>query len=127
MKKLLFSLLALTLSLPAFACDEDDGQGQAYSTGYYLKKGKLTKSKVKNCSNGMQEQDYTFENGVMVSFISINRAMVYGDEKGDGYETSVSIDGKDAVKTQRLKGIPASFEGQCYKLKLKQAKGVYCI
>ncbi|MDO4431660.1 MAG: hypothetical protein Q4B95_10335 [Lonepinella koalarum] len=54
MKKYLFTLLNLTTSLPALACDEDYGQEQRYSAGYYLKNGKLIKSKVEQQLNGMQ-------------------------------------------------------------------------
>lgn len=124
MKKYLLSLIAFTLSTQALACDEDYGQGQRYSTGYYLKNGKLTKSKVENCSNGMQEQSHTFDNGAMVSFININLAMTTG---GNSYQTDVYINGKEAKETKRLKGIPANFRGQCYQPKSKSTKQVYCI
>lgn len=124
MKKSLLTLLALSCSLPTFSCDEDYGQGQRYSTGYYLKNGKLTKSKVENCSNGMQEQSHTFANGTVVSFININLAMTTG---GNGYQTDVHINGKEAKEVKRLKGIPATFRGQCYQPKSKATKQVYCI
>lgn len=124
MKKFLLTLFVLAISLPTLACDEDYGYGQRYSTGYYLKNGKLTKSKVENCSNGMQEQSHTFDNGTMVSFININLAMTTG---GNGYQTDVYINGKEAKETKRLKGIPANFRGQCYQPKSKGTKQVYCI
>lgn len=124
MKKFLLTLFVLAISLPTLACNENYGQGQRYSTGYYLKNGKLTKSKVKNCSNGMQKQSHTFANGVVVSFININLAMTTG---GNGYQTDVYINGKEAKETKRLKGIPANFKGQCYQSKSKETKQVYCI
>lgn len=124
MKKFLLTLFVLAISLPTLACNENYGQGQRYSTGYYLKNGKLTKSKVENCSNGMQEQSHTFANGVVVSFININLAMTTG---GNGYQTDVYINGKEAKETKRLKGIPANFKGQCYQSKSKETKQVYCI
>ncbi|MEG9498830.1 hypothetical protein [Mannheimia indoligenes] len=124
MKNFLLTLFALTISLPAIACDENYGQGQRYSTGYYLKNGKLTKSKVENCSNGMQEQSHTFANGTVVSFININLAMTTG---GKGYQTDAYINGKEAKEVKRLKGIPANFIGQCYQPKAKGAKQIYCI
>ncbi|TCT17336.1 hypothetical protein EDC51_10389 [Bibersteinia trehalosi] len=122
--KLVFLLISLIFPLSALACDEDYGQGQRYSTGYYLKNGKLTKSKVKNCSNGMQEQSHTFANGVVVSFININLAMTTG---GNGYQTDVYINGKEARQIKRLKGLPKSFTGECYQPKPKNSKQVYCI
>ncbi|AGH38946.1 hypothetical protein V5G99_06580 [Bibersteinia trehalosi] len=122
--KSLFLSISLIFPILTFACDEDYGQGQRYSTGYYLKNGKLTKSKVENCSKGMQEQSHTFANGVVVSFININLAMTTG---GNGYQTDVYINGKEAKETQRLKGIPANFKGQCYQSKSKETKQVYCI
>ncbi|MDY2947508.1 MAG: hypothetical protein SOS93_06740 [Mannheimia varigena] len=124
MKRHLLTLLILTISLPTLACDEDYGQGQRYSTGYYLKNEKLTKSKAENCSNGRQEQSHTFANGVVVSFININLAMTTG---GNGYQTDAYINGKEAKETKRLKGIPANFRGQCYQPKAKGSKQVYCI
>lgn len=124
MKKFLLTLFVLAISLPTLACDEDYGQGQRYSTGYYLKNGKLTKSKVENCSNGMQEQSHTFANGTVVSFININLAMTTG---GNGYQTDVYINDKEAKEVKRLKGIPATFRGQCYQPKSKGTKQVYCI
>lgn len=124
MKKSLLTLLPLIFALPTFACDEDYGYGQRYSTGYYLKNGKLTKSKVENCSNGMQAQSHTFDNGAMVSFININLAMTTGE---NGYKTDVYINGKEAKETKRLKGIPANFSGQCYQPKSKGVKQIYCI
>lgn len=119
-----FLLILLIFPLKTLACDEDYGQGQRYSTGYYLKNGKLTKSKVENCSNGMQEQSHTFANGTVVSFININLAMTTG---GNGYQTDVYINGKEAKEVKRLKGIPATFRGQCYQPKSKATKQVYCI
>ncbi|MEG9490869.1 hypothetical protein [Mannheimia indoligenes] len=124
MKKYLLTLFALSIYLPTLACDEDYGQGQRYSTGYYLKNGKLTKSKVENCSNGRQAQSHTFANGTMVSFININLAMTTG---GNGYQTDAYINGKEAKEVKRLKGIPAHFRGQCYQPKAKGSKQVYCI
>ncbi|MBF0784934.1 hypothetical protein E4T80_05555 [Muribacter muris] len=124
MKKTVFALLTVAFSLPAFACDEDYGQGQRYSTGYYLKNGKLTKSKVENCTNGVGHQSYTFSNGTIVSFIHINLAMTTGE---DGYKTDIDINGKEAKETKRLKGLPASFRGACYRPKSKGSKQVYCI
>ncbi|MEG9476137.1 hypothetical protein [Mannheimia indoligenes] len=122
--KSVFILIPLIFPLSALACDEDYGQGQRYSTGYYLKNGKLTKSKVRNCSNGMQEQSHTFDNGVIVSFININLAMTTG---GNGYQTDAYINGKEAKEVKRLKGIPAHFRGQCYQPKSKGSKQIYCI
>ncbi|QHB17365.1 hypothetical protein [Mannheimia pernigra] len=122
MKRHLLTLLILTISLPTLACDEDYGQGQRYSTGYYLKNGKLTKSKVENCSNGMQEQSHTFNNGTVVSFI--NLAMTTG---GNGYQTDAYINGKEAKEVKRLKGIPAHFRGQFYQPKSRGSKQIYCI
>lgn len=124
MKKYLLSLIAFTISAQSLACDEDYGQGQRYSTGYYLKNGKLTKSKVENCSNGMQEQSRTFENGTIVTFININLAMTTGES---GYKTEVYINGKEAQQTKRLKGIPKSFAGECYQPKAKGTKQIFCI
>ncbi|MEG9533637.1 hypothetical protein [Mannheimia indoligenes] len=124
MKKFLLTLFVLAISLPTLACDEDYGQGQRYSTGYYLKNGKLIKSKVENCSNGMQEQSHTFNNGTVVSFININLAMTTG---GNGYQTDAYINGKAAKEVKRLKGIPVHFSGQCYQPKSKGSKQIYCI
>lgn len=124
MKKYLLTLFALSISLPTLAYDEDYGQGKRYSTGYYLKNGKLTESKVENCSNGMQEQSHTFANGTVVSFININLAMTTG---GNGYQTDAYINRKEAKEVKRLKGIPAHFRGQCYQPKAKGSKQVYCI
>ncbi|WGE88666.1 hypothetical protein [Actinobacillus arthritidis] len=124
MKKFLLTLFVLAISLPTLACDEDYGQGKRYSNGYYLKNGKLTKSKVENCSNGMQEQSHTFANGTVVSFININLAMTTG---GNGYQTDAYINGKEAKEVKRLKSIPAHFRGQCYQPKSKGSKQIYCI
>lgn len=122
--KFLFLSIFLIFPISTFACDEDYGQGQRYSTGYYLQNGKLTQSKVKNCSNGMQEQSHTFANGTMVTFININLAMTTG---GNGYQTDVHINGKEAKQVKRLKGLPKSFTGECYQPKSKNSKQVYCI
>ena len=123
MKKLSLSLFVLCFSLPTFACDEEFGIGNPYSTGYYLKNGKLKRSQVQRCSTGVQMQSYTFENGVMVNVMNINLAMRDGGD-ANGYETSVDINGKDAVLAKRPKGLPKQFGGECYQV--KGSKQVYC-